>query len=150
MTFQQKNNTVSLASFSLILIFFLLRIAQLVRNENFNDAAVIRLWIIVIVLAIGVTVVGIILTHGIPAALKTGGADDSKPEIDDTIDERDQRIDLEGTHLTYRITSIGTFVAMVTYAFGQPPLVMFSLLILFGLVGQIAGDGLRLRRYQQE
>ena len=52
MTFQQKNNTVSLASFSLLLIFFLLRIAQLVRNQNFNDATVVRLWIIVVVLAI--------------------------------------------------------------------------------------------------
>ena len=69
MTFQQKNNTVSLASFSLLLIFFLLRIAQLVRNQNFHDAAVIRLWIIVVALAIVVTVVGIILTHGIPNAI---------------------------------------------------------------------------------
>ena len=150
MTFQQKNNTVSLASFSLLLIFFLLRIAQLVRNQNFNDATMIRLWIIVVVLAIVVTVVGIILTHGIPAAVKTARTGDPVPEIDDTIDERDQRIDLEGTHLTYRITSLGTFVAMLTFALGQPPLVMFSLLIFFSLVGQIAGDALRLRRYQQE
>jgi len=36
MTFQQKNNTVSLASFSLLLIFYLLRVVQLVRNQNFN------------------------------------------------------------------------------------------------------------------
>lgn len=150
MTFQQKNNTVSLASFSLLLTFFLLRIAQLVRNQNFNDAAVVRLWIIVAVLAVVVTVVGIILTHAIPAAVKTARTGDPDPEIDDTVDERDQRIDLEGTNLTYRITSIGTFIAMLTFALGQPPLVMFSLLIFFGLAGQIAGDALRLKRYQQE
>jgi len=150
MTFQQKNNTVSLTSFSLLLIFFLLRIAQLVRNQNFNDAAVIRLWIIVVVLAIVVTVVAIIFAQGIPTAVLKARKDGLEPEIDDLIDERDQRIDLEGTNLTYRITSLGTFVAMLTFAFGQPPLVMFSLLIFFGLVAQIAGDALRLRRYQQE
>jgi hypothetical protein len=150
MTFQQKNNTVSLASFSLLLIFFLLRIAQLVRKQSFNDATMIRLWIIVVVLAIVVTIVGIVLTHGVPAAIKTARTGDPEPEIDDTIDERDQRIDLEGTNLTYRITSLGTFVASLTFALGQPPLVMFSLLIFFGLAGQIAGDALRLRRYQQE
>ena len=150
MTFQQKNNTVSFVSFSLLLIFFLLRIAQLVRNQNFNDATVVRLWIIVVVLAVVVTIVAIMLTHGIPAAVKSARTGDRNPEIDDTIDERDQRIDLEGTNLTYRITSLGTFVAMLTFALGQSPLVMFSLLIFFTLVGQIAGDALRLRRYQQE
>lgn len=150
MTFQQKNNTVSLASFSLLLIFFLARIAQLIRTQNFNDAAVIRLWIIVVVLAIGMTIMAIVLAHGIPAAFKTARTDDSEPLIDDIIDERDQYIDLEGTHLTYRVVSIGIFIAMLTFAFGQPPLVMFSLLIFFTLVGQIAGDTLRLKRYRQE
>lgn len=150
MTFQQKNNTVSLASFSLLLIFFLLRIAQLVRNQNFNETTVVRLWMIVIVLAVFGTVVAIIFAQGIPAAVLKARKDGIEPEIDDLIDERDQRIDLEGTKLTYRITSLGTFVAMLTFAFGQSPLIMFSLLILFTLVGQIAGDALRLKQYQQE
>ena len=150
MTFQQKNNAVSLTSFSLLLIFFTLRIAQLLRNQNFNNTTVVRLWIIVVILSIGVTVVGIMLTHAIPAIIKTARTGDRDPEIDDTVDERDQRIDLEGTHLTYRITSIGTFVASLTFALGQPPLIMFTLLLFFGLVGQIAGDALRLRNYQQE
>lgn len=150
MTFQQKNNTVSLTSFSVLLIFFLLRIAQLARNQNFNDTTVVRLWIIVAVLAVVVTIIGIILTHGIPAIITRARTGDPDPEIDDMIDERDQRIDLEGTNLTYRITSIGTFIAMLTFAFGQPPLVMFTLLIFFTLVGQIAGDALRLKRYQEE
>ena len=109
----------------------------------------IRLWVIVGLLAVVVTVVGVILTHGIPAAL-TARTGDSQPEIDDIVDERDQRIDLEGTSLTYKVTSIGSFIAMVTFALGQPPLVMFSLLIFFGFVGQIAGDLLRLRRYREE
>ena len=150
MTFQQKNNTVSLASFSLLLIFFLLRIAQLVRNQNFQDAPVIRLWIIVVVLAIVGTIVAIIFAQGIPAAVLKARREGLEPEIDDLIDERDERIDLEGTNLTYRITSIGIFIAMLTFALGQPPLVMFSLLIFFTLVGQIAGDALRLKRYQEE
>ena len=150
MTFQQKNITVTLASFSLILLFFLLWIAQLVRNQRFNDDTVVRLWIIVVVLTIVVSVVGIMLAHGIPAAVLSARKGGYEPEIDDPTDERDQRIDLEGTNLTYRITSIGTFIAMLTFALGRPPLVMFTLLLFFGLVGQIAGDALRLRRYQQE
>lgn len=150
MTFQQKNNTVSLTSFSLLLIFFLVRIAQLVRNQNFQDAPVIRLWIIVVVLSIVMTVIAIIFAQGIPAAVWNARKAGREPEIDDLIDERDKRIDLEGTFLTYRVTSIGTFIASLTFALGQPPLVMFSLLLFFGLFGQIAGDALRLKRYQEE
>lgn len=147
MTFQQKNNTVSLASFSLLLIFFSVRIAQLIRTENFNNGTVIRVWIIVCIFAVVGTIIATILTHGLPVAFRKAGTD-ADSIIDDTIDERDQYIDLEGTFLTYRIVSVGVFIAMLTFAFGQPPLIMFSLLIFFGLVGQIAGDALRLKRYQ--
>lgn len=91
-----------------------------------------------------------ILAHGISAAVEAVNTGGANSEIDETIDERDRRIDLVATNLTCRITSIGSFIAMLTFALGQPPLVMFTLLILFGLIGQIAGDEMRLRRYQQE
>jgi hypothetical protein len=38
---------------------------------------------------------------------------------------------------------------MLTFAFGQPSLVMFSLLIFFGLVAQIIGDISRLVLYRR-
>lgn len=149
MTFQQKNVTVTLASFSLLLIFFLMRITQLVRTENFNNSSVIRLWIFVVVFAIGVTVVGMILTHGTSAVFEVIRTGNDKAEIDDTIDERDQLIDLKGTKLTYTFTSLGTFLAIMAFAFGQSALVMISLLLFFGIAGQIAGDVRRLQLYQQ-
>jgi hypothetical protein len=38
---------------------------------------------------------------------------------------------------------------MLTFVLGQPPLVMFTLLIFFGVVAQIIGDGLRLYLYRR-
>jgi hypothetical protein len=38
---------------------------------------------------------------------------------------------------------------MLTFVFGQPPLVMFTLLIFFGLVAQIIGDISRLYLYRK-
>lgn len=149
MTFQQKNVTVTLASFSLLLIFFLLRITQLVRADNFNQSTVIRLWIFVVIFAIGVTVVGMILTHGASAALEVIRTGNDDPEIDDTVDERDQLIDLKGTKLTYTVSSIGSFFAILVFALGYSPLIMVSLLLLFSIAGQIAGDARRLSLYQQ-
>ena len=149
MSFQEKNVAVSLVNFSLILIFYLIRVFQMIQGESFSSTNVFRLWGIVIVLAVIVTILATILTHIVSAiiqAIKTG---EEKPEIEDIKDERDQLIDLKGTKVTYVASSIGVFLSMLTFAFGQPPLVMFTLLIFFGVLAQIIGDIFRLYLYQK-
>lgn len=149
MSFQEKNITVTLISFSLILIFLVTRVLQMLQTDSFTAANVFRLWGVVIVLAVIVTVAGIILTHIVTAvviAIQTG---DDDPDIEDIEDERDKLIDLRGTKVTYTITSLGSFLAMLTFVFGQDPLVMFTLLIFFGVLAQVIGDISRLVLYRR-
>lgn len=149
MSFQEKNVTVTLVNFSLILGFFLIRVLHMIQNEAFTPANLFRLWGIIIVLAIVVTIAATILTHIVSAiieAIKTGKKD---PQIEDIEDERDRLIDLRGTQVTYRVSSIGGFLAMLTFVLGQPPLVMFTLFIFFGVVAQIVGDLSRLILYRR-
>lgn len=149
MSFQEKNITVTLVSFSLIVTFFLFRIFQMIQTDSFTSTNVFRLWGIVIVFAIIVTIVGMILTHIVSAiviAIRTGTDD---PDIESIEDERDKLIDLKGTKITYSITSFGSFLAMLTFALGQSPLIMFTLLIFFGLVAQVVGDTTRLFLYRR-
>ena len=147
-SFQEKNITVSLVNFILILGFYLIRVFQMIQGGSFNSTNVFRLWGIVIALAILVTIFATILTHivsSIIQAIKTK----KEPDIEDIADERDKLIDLRGTKITYFVSSIGVFLAMLTFVLGQPPLVMFTLLIFFGVVAQIIGDGLRLYLYRR-
>jgi hypothetical protein len=149
MSFQQKNITVSLTNFTLILGFYLIRLFQMIQGGSFNSPNVFRLWGFVIAFAVVVTIVGTILTHILSAiiqAIKTGEED---PKIEDFEDERDKIIDLRGTKVTYFVTSIGGFLSMLTFVLGQPPLVMFTLLIFFGVLGQIIGDISRLYLYRK-
>ena len=149
MSFQEKNITVSLVNFTLILGYFLLRLRQMAATETFTQTNVFRLWVIIIVAAIIVTIAATVLTHIVSAiiqAIKTG---DKEPEIEDLADERDRLIDLCGTKVTYTVSSLGVFVAMLTFTFGQPPLVMFTLLIFFGVLAQIVGDASRLLLYRK-
>jgi len=148
MSFQEKNVTVTLVNFSLILGFYLLKLFQLIQEGEFNAPNVFRLWGVIIVMAVVVTILATILTHivsGIIQAIKTK----EKPDIKDMADERDKFIDLKGTKVTYTVSSLGAFFAMLTYVLGQPPLVMFSLLIFFGVVAQIVGDIYRLYLYRR-
>ncbi|MEM7333853.1 MAG: hypothetical protein AAF490_17325 [Chloroflexota bacterium] len=149
MTFQEKNIMASLSVFTIILLFFLLRLFQLNQNGNFAEPKIFTLWGIVIGLAILGTISLTILTHIISAVIEIIQTGNEDHEIDDTTDERDDLIDLRGTKVTYTITSFGSLIAMLTYAFGQPPLIMFTLLILSGVIAQIAGDINRLRLYRR-
>ena len=149
MSFQQKIITVSLVNFTLILGFYLIRVLQMVLSESFTSTNVFRLWGIIIGLAVVVTIIGTILTHIVSAiiqAIKTG---DKEPDIEKIEDERDQLIDLRGTKVTYLVSSLGVFLSMLTFVFGQSPLVLFTLLIFFGVVAQIVGDLTRLYLYRR-
>lgn len=149
MSFQEKNITVSLTTSTLILGYFIIRVIQLFQSESYNSTNVFRLWGIVIGLTIITTILGTILTHIVSAiieAIKTG---EENPKIEDFEDERDQLINLRGTKVTYIVLSIGVFLSMLAFVFGQPPLVMFSLLILSGSMAQVIGDISRLVLYRR-
>jgi hypothetical protein len=148
MSYQEKNITVSLVNFTLILGFYLIRVFQMIQGGSFNPTNVFRLWGIVIILGIVVTILGTILTHIVSAiiqAIKTK----QEPDIRDIQDERDTVIDLRGTKITYITYSIGVFLSMLTFALNQPPLVMFTVLVFFGLLAQIIGDISRLYLYRR-
>jgi voltage-gated potassium channel Kch len=148
MSFQEKNITVSLVNFTLILGFYLIRVFQMILGGSFNSTNVFRLWGIVIVFASIVTIFATILTHiisGIIQAIKTK----EEPNIEGIADERDKLIDLRGTKITYFVSSIGGFLSMLTFVLGQPPLVMFTLFIFFGVLAQVLGDISRLYIYRR-
>lgn len=149
MSFKQKNIAVTLVSFSLILGFYLIRVFQLLQNETFSATNVFRLWGIVIVLAIVFTVAAMILTHVLSAIMQVVKTGEENPKVEDFEDERDRFIDLKGTQITYTVSSLGGFLAMLSFVLGQPPLVMFALLIFFGVLAQIIGDITRLVLYQR-
>jgi len=148
MSFQEKNIAVSLSTFTLILGFYLLRIFQMIRGESFNSTNVFRLWGIIVLLAVIGTILLTIFTHiasGIVHKVRTN----EDPQIEDIEDERDQLIDLKGIKVAYTLSSIGVALSMLTYVFGHPPLVMFSLLIFFGITAQIVADIRRLALYRK-
>ncbi len=149
MSFKEKNIAVSLASFSLILGIYLISLLAMILTGHLTPTNVFRLWIVIIVLAIFVTVAATILTHIVTTVLEVIRTGDRNPKIEKLADERDQIIDLRGTNTTYTVSSLGVFISMLTYTFGRPPLEMFILLIFFGILAQVAGDISRLVLYRR-
>jgi hypothetical protein len=148
MSYQEKNITVSLVSHLLIGVYYLSQLFEMQQVGGLVAAKVFSLWAVVIVGVIVVNIIGNILTYillSIVHAIKTRSEHVEKY----VEDERDHLIGLKGDQVSHIAFSIGVLIAMLTFAFGQPPLVMFSLLILSSILGEIIGDLSQLYLYRK-
>jgi hypothetical protein len=148
MSFQEKNIVATLTNFSIILAFYLFRIFQMVQSDTFTSTNLFRLWGIVALLAVIGTIVVTILMHIIGAIVHEIKTNEEQ-NIQDIQDERDQMIELKGTKLAYTFSSIGVALAMLTFVLGQSALVMFALIIFFGVLANIVADIWRLNLYRK-
>jgi uncharacterized membrane protein len=148
MSYQEKNITVSLFSHLLIVGYYLSQLFQMQQTGGLVAAKVFSLWAVVIVGVIIVNIIGNILTHimlSIVHAIKTRSEHVEKY----VEDERDHLIGLKGDRVSYIAFSIGVLIAMLSFAFGQPPLVMFCLLILSSILAEIISDLSQLYLYRK-
>ncbi len=148
MSYQEKNITVSLVSHLLIGVYYLSQLFEMQQAGGLVAARVFSLWAVAIVAIIVVNIIGNILTHillSIVHAIKTRSEHVEKY----VEDERDHLIGLKGDRVAHITFSVGVLIAMLTFAFGQPPLVMFCLLILASIVGEIIGDLSQLYHYRK-
>jgi len=148
MSYQEKSIAVALVSHLLIVVYYLVNLFQMQQAGGLVSTEVFSLWAVVIVSTIIVNIIGNILTNillSIVHAIKT-----RSEHVEKFIeDERDNLIGLKGSKVSYIAFSIGVLIAMLSFAFGQPPLVMFSLLILSSILGEIIGDVSQLYLYQK-
>lgn len=148
MSYQEKSVTVSLMSSLLILGYYLATIFQMIQGEGLASDKVFRLAGIVIAASIIVNIAANILTNivlSIVHAIRTG-----KEEQENFIeDERDKLIELKGTKFSYIVFSVGVLISMITFVTGQPPLVMFSMIVLFGIAAEIIGDIAQIVLYRR-
>ncbi|MEO1288996.1 MAG: hypothetical protein AAFV93_14620 [Chloroflexota bacterium] len=149
MSFKEKTITVTLINFLLILIYVLWRLRRMLATDTFVAERIFNLWGWVIFFAVVVSIIAIILANFGLTLLKAINENNPNPEIDDFEDERDQLIDLRGTRITYSFYSFGVLITMLTFVLGQSALVMFTVLMVVGLVAQIAGDVTRLVLYRR-
>lgn len=148
MSNRENSIIVSLVSTLIVLSFYLFRWLGMYQEVGLDSAQIFRLWAIVIVATILLNIFGNILANiavNIAHAIRTN----SSAEVRLIEDERDKLIELKGVKVTYIAFSVGVLLAMLTFVFGQPPLIMFSLIIFFSLLGEIIGDLSQLFLYRR-
>jgi uncharacterized membrane protein len=148
MSYQEKNITVSLVSQLLIGGYYVINLLLMYQEEALVASRVFRLCGFVILATIIVNIVASILTNivlSIVHAIRT-----RTEQVERFIeDERDKLIGLKGTKASYIVFSIGVLLSVLAFAFGQPPLVMVSLIVLSGIMAEIIGDISQIYLYRR-
>jgi hypothetical protein len=146
MSYEERNNVVSLVCSLLILAFYLVNLYPMIQDGELVATQVYSLWATTIVLAIVINIAAAILTNIAFAIVHTVATKEDPKFI---TDERDKLIQLKGTRNAYLIFGLGTFFSMGTLVLNIPPLVMFNLLIFSGIAAEVFGSLSRLYLYRR-
>ena len=148
MSYEEKNITVALATQLLIAGYYLANLFQLFQEGELVASSLYSLCLLVIGATIVVNIIGSILTNillTIVEAIKAKKYEE--PRF--IADERDQLIGLKGMRASYIAFSLGVLASVLAFAFGQPPLVMVSLIVLFAILAEIIGDITQIYLYRR-
>jgi hypothetical protein len=148
MSYQEKNITVSLVSYLLIVGYYLANWFQMYQEEGLVSNKLFGLWVIVILATIIVNIVASILTNIVLTIVEAIKAKKyEEPRF--IADERDQLIELKGIRSSYITFSLGVLVSVLAFAFGQLPLVMVSMIVFFAILAEIIGDISQIYLYRR-
>ena len=148
MSYQEKNITVSLVSHMLIIGYYLVKLSQMSQEGELVSSRLFGLWALVILATIITNIIASILTNillTIVEAIKAQKYEEPRY----IADERGKLIELKGIRFSYITFSVGVLVSVLAFAFGQPPLVMVSMIIFFAIAGEIMGDISQIYLYRR-
>ena len=148
MSYQEKNITVSLVSHLFILTYYLINLFPIIQSGEWIASKLYGLWAIVIGVNILVTIIGTIMTNillTIVEAIRSQKYEDPRY----ITDERDHLIELKGIRVSYVTFSVGVLISVFAFIFGQPPLMMISLIFVFSILAEIIGDIAQIILYRR-
>lgn len=149
MSYHEKNTTVSLVTQMLIAGYYLFSLFRQVQQGPLVAERMYGLWALVIFTAIFSNIFASILSNillTILEAIRSGEYTD--PRF--IADERDQLIELKGTRASYLVFSIGVLGAVLAFIFGQPALIMVSVIFFCAILAEMLGDLTKIILYRRE
>ncbi len=148
MSYQEKNITVSLVSHLFIMVYYLVNLFPIIQSGEWVASTLYGLWATVIGVNILVTIIGSILTNILLTIVE---AVQSKKYEDPRFitDERDHLIELKGIRVSYITFSVGVLISVFAFIFGQPALMMISLIFVFSILAEVVGDIAQITLYRR-
>ena len=147
MSYQEKTTIVNIITTLLVSALFWVYTLQRYQAENPELMEVFKFWGTAFIALVAISIVAniiIIIIFTIINAIVTQEEED--PSF---TDERDKLIELKGTRNASYLFSAGVVFAMFTVALDAHPTMMFIILLLSGMAGDLFGNLTRLYFYRR-
>lgn len=136
MSYHERRAVISALSAALIPMGYAAYAAQRYPVASPYDPAIFQFWGAFFLILIVVTIVGriaVMIVFGIVNGIFTR-------ETDPITDERDTLIELRAGRLSQYLFGVGACVGMAALVLGQPPAVMFALLVCAGVGSDLTSE----------
>jgi uncharacterized membrane protein len=137
MSIHERKAIVSIIGTIIISIGYAAYMAQRYPFVDLYSPEVFRFWGAYFLILILVTIVAKIIIAIVFSILNTIATGEAEPSI---TDERDHLIDLKATRNGMWLFILGFVLAMVALVMGQPPAVMFLIILCGGMVSDLISD----------
>ncbi|MDX2140687.1 MAG: hypothetical protein SF123_21570 [Chloroflexota bacterium] len=137
MSYQERRALVSLISSIAIPAVYTAIMLQRYPDAEPYAPEIFHYWGSFFLLLVAVSIIARIIIAIVFSILSTIATREGEPKI---MDERDRLIELQANRNTSYIFGVGVMLAMGVLVIGQPPAVMFLLLVGAGVVSDIAGE----------
>jgi hypothetical protein len=137
MSYQERRALVSLTSSIVIPVVYTVVMLQRYPNADPYAPEIFHYWGSFFLLLVVVSIIARIVIAIVFSIFNTIATREGEPDI---MDERDKLIELQAKRNTLYIFGVGVMLAMGALVIGQPPAVMFVLLVGAGAVSDIAGE----------
>jgi hypothetical protein len=137
MSYQERRAIVNFVSSLLITALYSLVMASHYPDADAYSVEVFRFWGAFILILIPVSIVARIVIYIGFSILNTIATREMEPSI---TDERDKLIELKAARISLYVFTFGFLLAMISLVVEQPPWVMFTLLILAGILSDTLNE----------
>lgn len=137
MTYQERRAIVAITSSILITAVYSSYMIQRYPQTDAYSPEVFRFWGAYFMILIPVSIVARIIIHIVFSIINTIATRENEPSI---MDERDKLIELKSSHNSGWVFIVGFILAMGAAAIGQPPAVMFIIMLCAGLLSDVMSE----------
>lgn len=137
MSYQERRALVNFASSILIMALYSLVMLPRYPEGDAYSVKVFHFWGTFIVILIPVSIAARIIIYIAFSILNTIATREMEPDI---TDERDRLIELKSARISLYVFTFGFLLAMISLVMDQPPWVMFTILILSGVLSDTLNE----------
>ncbi|MDQ6985760.1 MAG: hypothetical protein Q9M91_08835 [Candidatus Dojkabacteria bacterium] len=139
MSSKEREILISLSSLLLVGLPYIVSVFITYQDKNLSNDEELKFWATAILIMIPLRIVSMIVMY-ILVAIATAIATGKESDFKEIVDERDKLIDLKGERNGQAVFLIGFGLALVSAAIGQSLAVMFSIIVVFGVLSEVIGS----------